>query len=235
MAGFFRFLWRLNAVLAFAALVAAIVFLTLFSKERIDRPLINYVVPPVVQKVKPRPTYTYVLEPNLIVGGSTTDNAFALYRLTRWGKVNGRRAENDGAATVNVLIVDKKTKTSSWLFKSFDQVIVSQTPLLLGRWAYDDYPPDEVAPIHQVVMRVVEEDTNKDGYLTADDRQTLYICHFDGKDPVKILSADQIWTTDQNGKVYTVTYRDGDAAWIATYSVPDFALQDRIRIDDVPK
>jgi len=235
MAGFFRFLWRLNAVLAFFALVAAIVFLTLFSKERIDRPLLNYVVPPIVQKVSPRPSYTYGLEPDLIVGGSTEANSFALYRLMRWGKIKTHRAENDAAAAVNVLIVDKKTKTTSWLFKGFDRVILAQTPLLLGRWAYDDYAADEIAPIHQVVMRVVEADTNKDGYLTEADRQTLYICHFDGKDPTKILSADQIWTTDQNGKTYTISYRDGDAAYIATYSVPDFTLQEQIKIDDMPK
>jgi len=235
MSGFFRFLWRLNALLAFVALVAAIVFLTLFSKERIDRPLINYVVPPVTQKVNPRPTYTYVLEPDLIVGGSVSDNEFALYRLTRWGKTRTRRAENDGGATVNVLIVDKKTRTSSWLFKGFNQIILSQTPLLLGRWAYDDYEADEIAPIHQVVMRVVDTDTNKDGYLTADDRQTLYICHFDGKDPIAILSADQIWTADQNGKTYVVTYREGKAGYIDTYAVPGFTLIDRIEIDDMPQ
>jgi hypothetical protein len=235
MAGFFRFMWRLNAVLAFLALIAAVVFFTLFSKERIDKPLLNYFVPPLEQKVAPRPTYTYVLEPDLIVGGATDANPFALYRLMRWGKTKTHRAENDASAAVNILIVDKKAKTTSWLFKGFDRVILSQTPLLLGRWAYDDYEADEIAPIHQVVMRVVDADTNKDGYLTEDDRQTLYICHFDGKDPIKILSADRIWTTDQNGKTYVVTYRDGDAAYIATYSVPDFTLQEQIKIDNMPR
>jgi len=235
MAGFFKFLWRLNAVLAFLALTAAVVFLALFSKERIDRPLLNYVIPPVEQKAKPRPTYTYVLEPDLVVGGAVRDNPFELYRLVRWGKTKNRRAENDAAAAVNVLIVDRRTNSTSWLFKGFDRVILSQTPLLFGRWAYDEYEVDEIAPIHQIVMRVVDEDTNKDGYLTEDDRQTLYICHFDGKDPTKILSADQIWTTDQNGKTYTVTYRDGGAGYIATYSVPDFTLLSTIKIDDMPK
>jgi len=234
MAGFFRFLWRLNAVLAFAALVAAIVFLTLFSKERIDRPLLAYVVPQLEQTVKVRPTYTYVLEPNLVIGGSVGDNPFDLYRLVRWGKFKHHRAENDAAAAVNILIVDKKTKTTSWLFKGFDRVILSQTPLLLGRWAYDDYEADEIAPIHQIVMRVIEADTDHDGYLTEDDRQTLYICHFDGKDPIKILSADQIWTMDQSGKTYVVSYRDGKKGYIATYSVPDFTLQDRIEVDGMP-
>ena len=234
MAGFFRFLWRLNAVLAFVALVAAIVFLTLFSKERVRQPLLNYLVPPSIQTVKPPPSYTYVLEPNLVLGGSAEPNPFALYRLMRWGKIKSHNGEPDTAAAVNVLIVDKKTKTTQWLFRGFDRVIVSQTPLLLGRWAYDDYEADEIAPVHQVVMRVVEQDTNKDGYLGIDDRQTLYICRFNGKEPEKILSADQIWTADQDGKTYTISYRNGDAATIATYSVPDFKLIEQTKIDVMP-
>ena len=236
MAGFFRFLWRLNALLAFAALAAAIVFLVLFSKERVDRPLLDYIIPPPPAPVVKVPlTYTYVLEPDLVVGGAVSEDDFKLYRLMRWGKTSRHRAENDSAAAVNILIVDKKTKTTSWLFKGFDRLIISQTPMLLGRWAYDEYEANEIAPVHQIVMRVVEADTNGDGYLTPDDRQTLYLCHFDGKDPIKIMTADQIWTAEQNGKTYVITYRDGDAAWIATYSVPDFTLIEKIRVDGMPK
>ena len=233
MTGFFRFLWRLNAVLAFVALVAAIVFLTLFSKERIDRPLLNYFVPP--PAVKPIPTYTYSLEPNMVLGGSAEPNPFTLYRLMRWGQIKQRGGEPDTAAAVNVLVVDKTTKSAQWLFKGFDRIIVSQSPLLLGRWAYDDYEADEIAPIHQVVMRIVEQDTNNDGYLGIDDRQALYICRFDGKELEKILSADQIWTADQDGKTYTISYRDGEASVIATYSVPDFKLIDLTPIGGMPK
>jgi hypothetical protein len=235
MAGFFRFLWRLNAVLAFVALVAAIVFLTLFSKERISQPLLNYFIPPATQTVKPLLTYTYVLEPNLVLGGSSESNPFTLYRLMRWGKIKHHSGEPDMAAAVNILVVDKKTKTTAWLFKGVNRIIVSQSPLLLGRWAFDDYEADEIAPIHQVVMRIVEQDTNKDGYLGVDDRQTLYICRFDGKEPEKILSADQIWTADQDGKTYTISYRDGEKATIATYSVPDFKLIEQTKIDGMPK
>jgi hypothetical protein len=236
MAGFFKFLWRFNAVLAFLALATTITFLTFFSKERIDRPLLNYIIPPPPAGVtKPLPSYGYVLEPNLVVGGNVGEEDFKLYRLMRWGKTKQDRAQNDGAAAVNILIVDRKTKKTSWVFKGFDRLIVSQTPMLLGRWAYDDYEASEVAPIHQIVMRVVEKDTNGDGYLTPDDRQTLYICHFNGTEPEKILSADQIWTAEQNGKSYVITYRDGDTAYIATYSVPDFKLVEQIKVDDMPK
>jgi len=235
MAGFFRFLWRLNAVLAFVAAVAAIVFLVLFSKERIKQPLMNYIVPPAVEKVRPKPTYTYVLEPDLVVGASTDTVPFNLYRLVRWGKIKGRPLTPEAAATVNILIADKKTNANSWMFQGFDRTILNQEPLLTGRWYYREPEVDDDVPVRLLVLRVVEADTNGDGSLGDGDRQSLYLYRFDGKPPEKIMSADQVWNTEQIGKLYQVTYRDGEGAWFATYSLPDFKLVSKTEIRDMPK
>jgi hypothetical protein len=235
MSGFFRFLWRLNAVLAFLALLALIVFFALFSKERIKQPLLNYIIPPPVQTVKVLPTYSYVLEPDLMVGGSTDSQSFDVYRLVRWGKIKGRPVTPEAAAAVNLLINDKKTNTNRWLFKGFGQVIVGQEPLLTGRWYYHEPEIDEDVPVHLLVLRTVETDSNGDGAFTADDRQTLYVARFEGGEPEKVLSADQIWFTNQKGKEFLVAYRDKGAAYFATYSLPEFKLVSQTPIEGMPQ
>lgn len=235
MAGFFKFLWRLNAVLAFVALLALIVFFTLFSKERIRQPLLNYIIPPpLAGQVKPKPTYSYVLEPDLMVGGSTASQSFELYRLVRWGKIKGRPVTPEAAATVNLLITDKKTKANRWLFGSFNQVIVGQEPLLTGRWYYYEPEIDDDVPVHLMVLRVVDADTNNDGAFTAEDRQTLYVARFEKGDAAKVMSADQIWFTTQKNKEFVVAYRDHGAAMFATYALPDFKLVSQTPIEGMP-
>lgn len=235
MSGFFKFLWRLNAVLAFGALLAAIVFLTLFSKERINKPVLNYFVPPPLARIaKPVPTYTYVLEQDLVIGGSTAAEEFDLYRLVRWGKIKGRPVTPEAAASVNLLVKDKKTNASKWLFKGFNQVIVGQEPLLTGRWYYHEPEVDEDVPVHLLVLRVVEADSNGDGNFTADDRQTLYVARFEGGEPEKVLSADQIWFTSQTGKTFLVSYRDKGVAYFANYSLPEFKLLSQTPIEGMP-
>lgn len=234
MSGFFKFLWRLNAVLAFAALLAAIVFLTLFSKERMTQPLLNYFVPPpLAPVVKVQPTYSYVLEPDMVIGASTDELSFNLYRLVRWGKIHGRPVTPE-AETVNILVTDKKTNANKWLFKGFDRVIVGQDSLLTGRWYYHEPVIDENVPLHLLVLRLVETDTNGDGVLGVGDRQTLYICRFEGGEPEKLMTADQIWFTNQSGKTYLVSYRDKGVAWLTTYSLPDFKVISQTEIKEMP-
>jgi hypothetical protein len=235
MSGFFRFLWRLNAVLAFAALAAVIVFFTLFSKERIKQPLLNYFVPPPpIAKVLPKPDYAYVLEPDLVIGASTDHDDFELYRLMRWGKIKGKPVTPEAAATVNILVTEKKTNTSKWLFTGFDQVIVGQDAMLTGRWYTREPEIDDDVPLHLMVLRIVKADTNGDGVVNAEDRQSLLACRFEGGEPEEFLAADQIWFTSQKGKTYTVAYRDKGKGFFATYSLPDFKLVSQTSIPGMP-
>jgi hypothetical protein len=234
MSGFFKFLWRLNAVLAFLACAAAIVFLTLFSRERIKQPLLAYFIPPAAQTVRPVPTYSYVLEPDLVIGGTTAAEEFDLYRVVRWGKVEGRPVTPEAAATVNILVTAKKTNASKWMFKGFDQVIVAQEPLLTGRYSYYEPEIDDDVPVHLMVVRVVQADTNGDGVFSADDRQTLFACRFEGGEPEKIMSADRIFFTSQKGKTFLVSYREKGVARFATYSLPDFKLISETQIEGMP-
>jgi hypothetical protein len=238
MPAFFKVLWRVNAVLVFVALVALLAFIVLFSKERISQPLLNYFVPPpAAEKIKPSPTYNYVLEKDLLIGADTNREDFEVYRLVRWGKVNGKPATPEAAATVNLLVTDKRTNSNKWLFQGFDRSIVGQEAMLTGRWIWREPEVDDDVPVELVVLRVIEADSNGDGALTQDDRQTLYIARFAATPPTPepFLTADAIWFTMQKAKEFQVGYRDKGIGYLAVYALPDFKLVSQTKIEGMPK
>jgi len=236
MAGFFRVLWRINAVLAFAAALLAIVFLTLFSRDRIKQPLLNYFVPQAaVQTVKAPPIYSYSLEPDLVIAASTDQDSFELFRLVRWGKVGGQPATPDASATVNILVVDKKTGNNSWLFKGYDRAITDQEAMLTGHWYYHEPEVDDDVPVELMVLKVVEADSNGDDLLSNADRQSLYVARFQMGPPEKFLSADQIYFTRQQGKEFVVSYRDKGISYFTTFSLPDFKQVKQTIVKDMPQ
>jgi hypothetical protein len=235
MGGFFKVLWRINAVLAFVALVAVIAFVVLFSKERIDRPLLAYFVPPPSAAVAARaaPSYRYELEKDLLIGADTAHEDFELYRLVRWNK-NGPAAANT-SDIVNLLVADKKTGTTKWLFDGFHRAIINQETVLTGRWYWREPEADDDVPVEIVVLKVIEADTNGDGALTLDDRPSLYVARFPAAGPVKLLEADAVWFTMQKNKEYQVGYREKGEGYLATYALPDFTLVTKIKIAGMPQ
>ena len=236
MAGFFRVLWRINAVLAFGAALLAIVFLTLFSRDRIKQPLLNYFVPQAtVQAVKAPAVYSYSLEPDLFIGASDNQDNFELYRLLRWGNSSAHPGTPDASATVNILVIDKKTGNNTWLFPGYDRVITGQEAMLTGHWYYHEPQVDDDVPVELMVLKVVEADTNGDGFLSNADRQTLYVARFPNGVPEKILSADQIYFTRQQGKEFLVSHRDKAVSYFTTFSLPDFQQVKQTIVKDMPQ
>ncbi len=235
MAAFFKWLWRVNAVLVFAVLVAVIAFLLLSTKTHITQPLLEYVGPlPSVVIGKPKPSYTYDLEKDLLIGADTGRDDFEIYRLTRWGKINGMPVTPDAAATVNLLVEDKKSGSNKWLFPGFDRSIVNQETVLTGRWYWHEPEIDDDIAVEIVVLKVIEADTNGDDALTEGDRQTLYIARFPAAGPEKLLTADAIWFTMQNKKEYQIGYREKGEGFLAVYALPDFTLVSKTKVEGFP-
>lgn len=238
MQGFFKVLWRINAVLAFVALVLIVGFVVLISKERMTKPLLSYFVPtpPVAMPVvKTAPVFTYVLEKDLLIGADPTSATYEVYRLTRWGKP-GKKTSAPEATTVNLLVTDKKTKANSWLFRGNDRAIVGQEPVLTGRWYWREPQVDDDIPVELAVLRVVEADSNGDGVLTGADRQTLYVARFAAVPfpPEKLLTADAVWFAGQKNKEFEIGYRDHGVGYLATYALPDFTLTSKTVIEGMP-
>jgi hypothetical protein len=231
MAGVFKILWRVNAVLVFLALVIIIAVLVLIAKEPVTKLLRPYFVAlPSVAPVKP--VYRYELEQDLLIGADTSREDFELFRLVRWGKA--RAGAPEASATVNLLLVDKKVGTNKWLFTGFDRAIVNQETVLTGRWYWREPEVDDDIAVDLVVIKVIDADSNGDGILTAEDRQTLYVVRFPAAGPQALLSADAIWFTSQKAKQYQIGYRDHGDGYLATYALPDFTLVSKVKVEGMP-
>lgn len=231
MAGFFKILGRINAVLAFVALVAALGFIALVSNERWSY---NWLPTPPAHRSVPvstAPVYRYDLEKDLLIGADTSAPDFEVYRLVRWPS----HRPSDTAVAVNLLVADKKTGTTKWLFDGFHRAILDQEPILTGRWYWKEPEADDDIPVEIVVLKVVEADSNGDGALTLEDRQTLYVMRFPATGPEKLLEADTIWFTTQKNKDYQVGYREKGEGYLATYALPDFTLKSKIAVAGLPK
>ncbi len=224
--GFFRFLWRLNAILAFAVAVAVLWFIALMSRDRL--PLPNLLQP--AAKAAPHesaPSYTYALEPNLLVGGPEA-YPVKLYRLVRWDEPQRSTARTPYATaeTVNILVVDKQTGENHWLFRGFDRTILSQDPLMSSVAVNETWDTERGSPIRCLILRVADT-----GW-----QQSLYVYRYDAGEPLKILTADQIWMADQIERdKYLVSYKTGASAFFATYSIPDFKLLSQTPIQSMPE
>lgn len=241
MAGFFRILWCINAVLAFFAASAALAFVALMAKDRIDLPLLNNLVSPPQQQQPSSPAvptkiaYSYQFEPDIFLGPSTDNADFELFRLLRWGKADGHPVTLAASATVNLLVQDKKTNANHWLFSGFDRAILAEVPILTGRWYYHEPQSDDDVPVELMVLRVVEADSDNDGVLTSRDRQTLYAVRLPAAAPEKILTADQIYFTRQMAKTFQVSYREAGHSYLVSYSLPDFKEAVRSEISAMPQ
>jgi hypothetical protein len=224
--GFFRLLWRVNAVLAFAVAIAGLWFIAVMSQGRLEWPAL-FQTPAKTEPQKAAPNYTYALEPNLLVGGAEA-YPFKLYRLMRWDEPRRRTARTPyaTAAAVNILVVDKETGANHWLFRGFDRAILSQDPLMSSVAVNETWDTERGSPIRCLVLRVADT-----GW-----QQSLYVWRYDGSEPLKVLTADQIWMADQIERdKYLVSYKTGSLAFFATYSVPDFQLLSQVPIKDMPE
>jgi hypothetical protein len=224
--GFFRFLWRLNAILAFAVAVAGLWFIAVMSRDRLPWPNLLQ-TPAKAAPQKSAPSYAYALEPDLLVGGPEA-YPIKLYRLVRWdeAKRSTARTPYATAATVNILVVDKVTGANHWLFHGFDRSILSQDPLMSSVAVNENDDTERGSPIRCLVLRVADT-----GW-----QQSLYVWRYDGNEPLKILTADQIWMADQIERdKYLVSYKTGPLAFFATYSVPDFTLLSQVPIQNMPE
>jgi len=223
--GFFRFLWRVNAILAFAVAVAGLWFIAWMSRDQL--PWHHLFQKPTQTETQHTAPYTYALEPNILVGGPEA-YPFKLYRLVRWDESVRRTARTpySTAATVNILVVDKQTGANHWLFRGFDRTIVSQDPLMSSVAINETWETERGHPIRVLMLRVADT-----GW-----QQSLYVWRYDTGEPQKILTADQIWMASQiESDKYLVSYKSGPLAYFATYSIPDFKLLSQTPIRNMPE
>ncbi|HEX4302909.1 MAG TPA: hypothetical protein VHZ78_08950 [Rhizomicrobium sp.] len=225
--GFFRFVWRFNAVLI--ALVGILGFgLTIFGGLQLfggERPL------PVQATADDEVQYN--LEPAIQPLTGTGEVLFTLKR-SRGGLRGGGGSYSSGRAEqdANYLVVRGDTAAGVWLFAHSGQVIWSQTDIQKTVPATGP-GGDTVAA---VVMTVADDDTDKDGVFTTQDRQSLYVYRVGGGPAEKFFSADNISHVAQiDSARLLVIFTDKGVLGAATFSISDFKLLSRSALPPAPK
>jgi hypothetical protein len=245
--GFFRWVWRLNALLlAVGGLFLLVMAIMAFFTRPWYGPTPEGHFAPVPKGAEKHSTYR-IARLEISVGHED------IFQLGRWdGSPNEyglqdiivapRSAVYTGPNTVNLLAVDDVSGASHWLFRGYDREIVRQETVT--KRDEEPGPPTVAAPgtpapygNHSIalVIHTIDADTDKDGELTGKDRQSLYIYRPGMGFAVKLLDADLVLSTAQADDAhYLVVYERGRDAIAATYSLPDFKLVSQKRIPPVP-
>jgi len=233
--GFFRFIWRVNALFLLIVLVLTALGLgkMVWSTAYPDRTASRNMAA-LIARLTPKPHYT--LDPATVVGVFGDSDAERLYLLDEH-RGFGVDAQKEVPVARNILAVDEKTGVSRWLFGAGSHAIVDQAPIY-------DYSPAKIqtsersASSFLVGMAIViaEADTNKDGNVDERDRQSLYVYRMDGKAPTKLLSAERIQLEPSNWqkpKLHVFT-QDAGKSFALTYTLPDLSPVAKIGIPDLP-
>jgi hypothetical protein len=257
---FFRFLWRLNAILVSLVCVSVVIIVAVavfnkFVGPRWQEPLPVSYFAPVPKGAEQK--YTYRIEggyyaTELMVLANANSNE-QLFPLRRW---QGKPAEHGfaenpyglqdiggsssivtsrepGVLTVNLLSVETNTGASHWLLPGYERSIAS-TDAIYGTAPLNG-AIDRTTPAVASIIMVYDADSNKDGQYTAADQPTLYMYRAGDAMATKLLTTDAIVTAHQVGSTYLVIYEKGKSAFAATYSIPEFKLLSQKPLPTVTK
>jgi hypothetical protein len=247
---FFRFVWRLDAILLALVGILAIgligtVFIEYWTFNGY-RPVPEGHFAPVPKSAELNNTYRLEVLPDV---ASLQNEQF--YSLQRWNEpprdyglamVSAARSESfyHYANAVNVLAVDTGTVKSHWLFNGYHRAVVDQQGIYKGGPITNSGPVPfgqrQVEDPIALVIRTVDKDSNNDGELNSKDRQSLYYYRPADNQAVKFFDADYIISMQEvDGGNFFVVYEKGQSAFAATFGVPNFKLLSEHSLPDVPQ
>ncbi len=236
--GFFRFVWRFNGIVIMLLLLGALVCGGVGLAARHHLIHWKWLDARTVHMPKGFQVpqgYSLVPLDMGLVANAAGERLYALDRYVRPRPPFGPFVTAPETVSVNVLAINEKTRTSRWLFTKADRLILSQTTLYgpMAPAKNDEMPAMNISG---VVFVIADTDTNKDGKITAQDAQSLYIYRMDGKEPVKVLDADRIVLVPSvyGAKHLELFYQKGDKSFAVTYSLPKLELESQIAISDLP-
>jgi hypothetical protein len=247
---FFRFVWRLDAVLLALAAILVLGLLATFAIENLMRP--RYREEP-EGTFRPVPkgaeqNYTYRLEDQ---GDGPSLPHEKMLALRRWngppasyGLAMELRDSSSGyrnVDAVNLLVIDTQSGASKWLFGGYKRRILSQEAVYQGAPKQPAPLPAQsgsktaIATAIALVLRTIDADTNKDGELDSKDVQSLYYFRSNNARAVKFFSAEYILSSGETDTGdYLIVYEQGREAFAATFEIPDFKLKSTQKLPEVP-
>ncbi len=218
---FFKFLWRVNAVLiAFFAvagfLVASFVFYKFVSEVTRERSVRNVVnlSPQSVEKEKFELGHPDMIEASDYI-------KIPLMRLQNYGD---NYFSKSASSEVNFLFFNIKDRSSRWLAPTNSQLI--QMDFLV----YDTLRTDTHSDKNQVprkplrfIFKVVEADTDENGRMTVKDKTSVFTSGIDGSGYTRLVeAADEVLmirqTTDEQ---FMVIYNKDGQAYYQGFDVRD--------------
>ena len=198
---FFKWLWRINAIGLFFLLGAGL-YSFIKSTMRHHRP--NYELREPITSVAedPKGVEKWTLGYEKVVYGSdyTMVSLVSKYSKVKsieqmnYSRINNTEIYNENLAK-NILFINRKKNSFSWLFPTNNQLIVEFSPFLDGvdGMYTTPYPPQSTEKIKAKVIyyKTIDQDTNGDKILTREDKQSFAL-------------------SDVSGKKYTVIVREID-------------------------
>ncbi|MBT1510219.1 hypothetical protein KIP88_06865 [Bradyrhizobium sp. SRL28] len=226
--GFFKYVWRFNALaIAGAAVVCILLGLyaaaTIFKEETRSRRVTNVVN----VGEKDNVSEEFALgSPTTIAG--TPYVRIPLYRGQSYSaSYYSKRSEQNA---VNYLFLNISTNESRWLFERAGQLIVDSRVLFSKLKSSPDEPQTGVGVFHVVV----ERDSNGDNRLTEKDAVSLATSAVDGANYRKLIEGiEQLYSVQQiaDDKVL-VLYQKNQQTISELYSLP---RMERLMQANIPK
>jgi hypothetical protein len=244
---FFRFLWRVDAILL---ALAGVLLIGVLSTLLVEAWTMRHSYQPVPEgHFAPVPktaeqSYTYRLSEQPEFALLAQEQFYALQRYKGAPSSYGLADVTAGSSSVdrfndavNLLAVNTITGASHWLFEGYKRAVVDQQSIYGGGPPRVVPAPGEpLANPIAIVIRTVDKDTNNDGRFDLRDRQALYYYQPGNQRASKFFEADYIISMREvQGGNFLVVYEKGQSAIAATFRVPDFKLLSQHKLPDVPQ
>lgn len=226
--GFFKWVWRFNAVMlaglaVLAGLGGGIVILEKLLRPGPSQATLEVAAPDPAQDIPPR---RYHYGPVTALGAGAY---YAPLRLTQ-GDPDKVFYKSSDRNTVNY--VRFGDGPAQWLFEGHDQLIIRNARVM---WPPDPQAADPQAPAPRVTARlleVIEHDSNGDGQLSLADQKSLYVATpgLDAAQPaLEGYGAFTLVEQPAEGVVTVAARRNGQVT-LFTLSVPKGTLRGTLHV-----
>jgi len=216
----FRNIWRVNAVIIFAAGALAIVVIAISGYYMLkaathERTAASVVNTDGEQRIK----QSFALRGANHISG----HPWMLVPLESDQNYGQEYFSKSASAARNYAFVSQSAEMR-WLYPHSRFLIVSASQLPRTNYG----PEPEVTTL--LSFNVVQKDTNGDKRMTPDDLSTLVLTRPDGTGATAILeNVQRVVSQELMGEEMLVIYEDRDGYAVASFSIKDFSLVKRAR------
>ena len=211
--GFFKWIWRINAI-GMLLLLGAGLYSFIKSELRNHRTHTTPTEPITSVAKDPKGVEKWVLEHGRVIHGTdyTMVSLVSKYSKVKnidkivYYQTSNRHIYNDSLAK-NILFINTKNNNSSWLFKTNNQLIVEYNQVI----NFDFNKEEETLP-PIIYYKVIDRDTNGDKITTLEDKQSFAVSDISGanykviiRDIERIISKNMI----SKNEMHMVYQKDG--------------------------